>query len=373
MMTVIEQHLGDILTIPVEKQVKEGNNLIKDDDGTMYACNYDVSKNEEDKQMFNKYTKAEILHPRFRGLNLYTRVNWPRFKHSESKEDKKKIPRESFQAILEIVKCPVCLEVMDDPVNVKACLHKFCNKCIEKYIRVKKKECPTCRTPIGSRRLLRKDKKLKELIKGLIPHLEDFQTFEQEEVRRSIKSHKASQKFMFDKKKLQEIKEKQLRAELEEKKEQKTPKLRNQTSRRAEPRGRAVVRQRSQLNDSAYRQKKRAKNDHHELEPNISFKVKQLKADSNSNPRTARRDERIIQVMLLQTNNGLCLKHLARYIQMKASNHDLSRRQLSFLVRGERNRNSFDKIDSLEVSVKKISEKYWTNTHKTQSIYFTID
>mmetsp|Transcript_34745 Transcript_34745/g.34399 ORF Transcript_34745/g.34399 Transcript_34745/m.34399 type:complete len:116 (-) Transcript_34745:666-1013(-) len=59
------------------------------------------------------------------------------------KLNKTGVSKDAFNAFLEIVKCPVCLEVMDDPVNVKTCLHKFCNKCIEKYIRVKKKECPT--------------------------------------------------------------------------------------------------------------------------------------------------------------------------------------------------------------------------------------
>mmetsp|Transcript_34745 Transcript_34745/g.34400 ORF Transcript_34745/g.34400 Transcript_34745/m.34400 type:complete len:88 (-) Transcript_34745:835-1098(-) len=82
-MTIVEQHLGDILTIPVEKQVKEGNNTMTDAEGTMYACNFDVSKNEEGKNTFNKYTKEDILHIRYRGLNLYTRVNWPRFKYTD--------------------------------------------------------------------------------------------------------------------------------------------------------------------------------------------------------------------------------------------------------------------------------------------------
>ncbi|CAI2371716.1 unnamed protein product [Moneuplotes crassus] len=374
LMTIVEQHLGDILTIPVEKQVKEGNNTMTDAEGTMYACNFDVSKNEEGKNTFNKYTKEDILHIRYRGLNLYTRVNWPRFKYTDKDKIKKTgVSKDAFNAFLEIVKCPVCLEVMDDPVNVKTCLHKFCNKCIEKYIRVKKKECPTCRTPIGSRRLLRKDKKLKEIIEGLIPDLEDFQNYEQEEVDRNVKKVKNSAKFKQDQQKLKAIKEKQLRAELEEKKEPKTPKLRTQNSRRAEPRTKTGARPASQMRDQGARQKKRMKTEHLEHELNISFKVKQLILDPHKTPRTAGSEEKLMQVMLLETNNGLCLKHLLQYIQMKSKNSNIARRTFSFFVRGATERNSFDKIKTLDVSLKKIHEKYWANTSKVQSIYFAIE
>jgi len=78
------------------------------------------------------------------------------------------------------------MEIMKNPTNVKLCLHRFCGDCIEKYIRVKK-ECPTCRVAIGSRRFLRTDKKMGEIIAKLIPDIEKFQEFEHSETDRNIK------------------------------------------------------------------------------------------------------------------------------------------------------------------------------------------
>ena len=167
---------------------------------------------------------------------------------------------------------------------------------IEKYIRVKKKECPTCRTGIGSRRLLRKDKKLQELIERLIPKLEDYQIYEQEEVSRNIKSRNKSAKHIDMMKNIQRIKERQIRAELEEKKDHKNPKGRgsNALRRNMEARNRQMVRQRTPVNDNNYRQKKRMKNEgvHHEI--NIKFKLKQL-SGSNPVPTGANPNERIVK------------------------------------------------------------------------------
>lgn len=65
--------------------------------------------------------------------------------------------------------CPVCLNPMSHPVAVMECMHRFCRDCIEQALRkglhiylalqmltcCRRKECPTCRTPVVSRRNLR--------------------------------------------------------------------------------------------------------------------------------------------------------------------------------------------------------------------------
>ena len=51
--------------------------------------------------------------------------------------------------------CPVCLGYFTKPVTVMECLHRFCSECIEKCLRIGKKECPSCRIHIPSRRSLR--------------------------------------------------------------------------------------------------------------------------------------------------------------------------------------------------------------------------
>ena len=48
--------------------------------------------------------------------------------------------------------CPICQEMVTNPVIYKNCLHRFCNNCIESYNRLGKKECPLCRKSIGNRR-----------------------------------------------------------------------------------------------------------------------------------------------------------------------------------------------------------------------------
>ena len=64
-------------------------------------------------------------------------------------------------------------------MNVRQCLHKFCAQCIEDYNRKYKKECPACRTPIGSRRQLRKDNTLHSIISSLIGNLDQTHKFNQ--------------------------------------------------------------------------------------------------------------------------------------------------------------------------------------------------
>ena len=51
--------------------------------------------------------------------------------------------------------CPVCLGYINNTRIVKECLHRFCGDCIQKCLRLGKKECPQCRIHIPSRRSLR--------------------------------------------------------------------------------------------------------------------------------------------------------------------------------------------------------------------------
>ena len=51
-------------------------------------------------------------------------------------ENSEEISKDLFDKIKEILYCSICGDIMKDPLNVKACLHKFCAKCIEDYTRV---------------------------------------------------------------------------------------------------------------------------------------------------------------------------------------------------------------------------------------------
>jgi len=75
--------------------------------------------------------------------------------------------------INEVLSCSICLQIYNQPVNIKTCLHKFCRNCIETYTRtwyiihkISKRECGICRTPIETRRLLRDDYKIGNISKN---------------------------------------------------------------------------------------------------------------------------------------------------------------------------------------------------------------
>lgn len=68
--------------------------------------------------------------------------------------------------IREVFRCSICLNIYEDPVNIRNCLHKFCRKCIEEYQRRIKKECVVCRQFIETRRHMRDDNNMREISKS---------------------------------------------------------------------------------------------------------------------------------------------------------------------------------------------------------------
>ena len=94
-------------------------------------------------------------------------------------EETMEISDEKIDKILkEILKCSICYEIFEEPVNLKNCLHKFCKKCIGDYNRKIKKECAICRHPIETRRLMKDDEKIKEIINCIIPDINKFKNME---------------------------------------------------------------------------------------------------------------------------------------------------------------------------------------------------
>ena len=257
---------------------------------------------------------------------------------------------------------------MNDPVNVKTCLHKFCSKCINDYIRIEKKECPTCRNTIGSRRILRKDDKLAEIISKLIPDLESYREYEQEEIKRNIKVLSSSKDHKAKLDEIRKIRERQIRNEQEERKEQKIQRPKVLSNRRPEPKPREIIpRERSPLNDKRFRQIKRPKTeDRHPI--NIKFKLKQIAAFTGVSI-VPKPSERIIQKLILETNDQLCLKQINQFIKLKATNPNLNMNSVSYFVRSRSSKNRFDKITSYETSLKDLKNAYWAN-EKSQTLYF---
>ncbi|KAL3790862.1 hypothetical protein HJC23_004492 [Cyclotella cryptica] len=80
--------------------------------------------------------------------------------------------------------CSVCLSYIKNTRIVKECLHRFCNDCIEKCLRIGKRECPQCRIHIPSRRSLRPDVNFDNLIKSIYGDIEKLEEYEEEEIEK---------------------------------------------------------------------------------------------------------------------------------------------------------------------------------------------
>ncbi|KAG6580035.1 E3 ubiquitin-protein ligase RING2-A [Phytophthora cinnamomi] len=71
--------------------------------------------------------------------------------------------------------CPICLGIIKETMVVMECLHRFCGECISTAIRQSKRECPSCRIHIPSKRSLRPDTNFDALISKIHPNLAEFE------------------------------------------------------------------------------------------------------------------------------------------------------------------------------------------------------
>jgi len=97
-------------------------------------------------------------------------------------ENAQEVDDNTFERIKSALSCRICLEVYKDPVYTKDCMHRFCKQCIEKIIRSQQnKSCPFCRTPLGSKRVLRNDYITEQIINKIFPDLKDYLGKEEEQ------------------------------------------------------------------------------------------------------------------------------------------------------------------------------------------------
>lgn len=99
-----------------------------------------------------------------------------------------RVPRALLERDLQ---CPVCLGVLRRTHTAMGCLHRFCGDCIEKCLRVAKKECPACRRPLPSRRVLRADAAADALVAALLPASDAAARVEAQEMARVIAAARA--------------------------------------------------------------------------------------------------------------------------------------------------------------------------------------
>lgn len=92
-----------------------------------------------------------------------------------------------WNALNDQLKCPVCLSIITETMTTP-CMHRFCAECISKSLRFGKSQCPTCREPCSTRRILRPDPNFDKIISIIYP---DKQVFErqQEELLEKIREN----------------------------------------------------------------------------------------------------------------------------------------------------------------------------------------
>ncbi|KAI2796069.1 hypothetical protein BLOT_016081, partial [Blomia tropicalis] len=75
--------------------------------------------------------------------------------------------------------CPICLDMLNQTMATKECLHRFCQECIITALRSGNKECPTCRKKLVSKRCLRPDPNFDDLIKRIYPNREEYESHQE--------------------------------------------------------------------------------------------------------------------------------------------------------------------------------------------------
>ncbi|CAI2364431.1 unnamed protein product [Moneuplotes crassus] len=144
-------------------------------------------KLEEAKMMDSAAVKQEREdYERTRNLFIKTFIKHKLNKAAQgaiSKEAVKEcLTKSSIKSLRNEIMCAVCQDIINDPVMLMTCAHRFCKECIETHIRVSKKSCPICITPIETRRIMRDDKKINGLCKKLVKLLKaDFAFINEED------------------------------------------------------------------------------------------------------------------------------------------------------------------------------------------------
>ncbi|XP_004365242.2 hypothetical protein CAOG_00371 [Capsaspora owczarzaki ATCC 30864] len=86
------------------------------------------------------------------------------------------------------LQCPVCLCLIQNAHGNIECLHRFCEECITSAVRMGPKQCPSCRGSLPTRRSLRHDSNLDQLVAAMYGDHEQFEKqqneYSAEQIRR---------------------------------------------------------------------------------------------------------------------------------------------------------------------------------------------
>jgi len=128
---------------------------------------------------------ADIIANTIEGIMPYEMYREPLFPILD--DSKTTLPVRNLNQELQ---CPVCLGIIHKTCTVMECLHRFCKACITKALRTGRKECPTCRVKITSKRHMRLDPNFDALILKIYPNLSEYEAKQDiviAEITKSIK------------------------------------------------------------------------------------------------------------------------------------------------------------------------------------------
>ena len=151
---------------------------------TEFISELNIKEEEKGNIEVNEKNTQQLMKDMSIGLTAYESVCSPRKIKNENKIEFNK--EQINKVIEEVLRCNICYNIFQNPVSIKGCLHKFCKTCISDYYFKIKKECAICRHPIETKRLLKDDNKIKEIINCFIPDQNKFK--EEEDKIISIKA-----------------------------------------------------------------------------------------------------------------------------------------------------------------------------------------
>ena len=137
-----------------------------------FISELNIKEEEKGNIIVNDRNNQQLIRDMSIGLTPYESVCSPRTILNESKIEFNK--EQISKVIEEVLRCNICYNIFQNPVSIKGCLHKFCKTCISDYFFKTKKECAICRHPIETKRLLKDDGKIKEIIDCFIPDQDKF-------------------------------------------------------------------------------------------------------------------------------------------------------------------------------------------------------
>ena len=80
--------------------------------------------------------------------------------------------------------CPICMSILRKTKVVMSCLHRFCEECVDKCLRMNNNECPQCRAHLPSKRHLRYDTEFDAMISSVLGDVDKAEEDEMRTVKR---------------------------------------------------------------------------------------------------------------------------------------------------------------------------------------------